>query len=235
MTEKELNTLLAYQEKDKGLREIEQKLASSDERKKLGEAVSFLKHVEENLAKLESTATELCAVYDNAVKQREELFAQEKEFENAVKDVEDEGAGNYIMKKLDELLSSIRSLSAEIDRVFVEMQKVLKDYANLKNKNKEMRAQYTEFGEKYKGLEKSMADDKQKITAELDKLKKDIPADIMEIYEKKRRDKIYPILFEANGDFCGACNTELPLSVIQRLKNGEIIVCDQCGRLIYKK
>ena len=51
---------------------------------------------------------------------------------------------------------------------------------------------------------------------------------------KKRNNKIYPVLYEVRGNVCGACNMELPMSEINKLKNGEIIDCDQCGRLLYQ-
>ena len=56
---------------------------------------------------------------------------------------------------------------------------------------------------------------------------------LMERYLKKRADKIYPVVYAVKGNNCGACGMELPMSEKNKLKNGAVIECEQCGRMLY--
>ncbi|MBO5068109.1 MAG: hypothetical protein J6C62_06895, partial [Clostridia bacterium] len=71
------------------------------------------------------------------------------------------------------------------------------------------------------------------VEKELESLKKKVDPSLMDRYLKKRANKIYPILYEVKGNICGACRMELPMSEMNKLKNGDVIDCDQCGRLLY--
>ena len=61
----------------------------------------------------------------------------------------------------------------------------------------------------------------------------------MELYLKKRAEKIFPIVFEvkANGkDFmCAKCYNLLDLSAVSKLSKGELVECDHCHTLMFKK
>ena len=56
----------------------------------------------------------------------------------------------------------------------------------------------------------------------------------MERYLKKRANKIFPVVYAVSNKVCGACNMELSMSELNKLKNGEVIECDQCGRILYQ-
>ena len=92
----------------------------------------------------------------------------------------------------------------------------------------------TEYGKKYNELKASKKEEKDKIESELNEIKKKVDPALMERYLKKREEKLYPILFEVTGEFCSCCNMELSLADLSKLKNGEVIECDQCRRLLYK-
>ena len=72
------------------------------------------------------------------------------------------------------------------------------------------------------------------IKSELEKLKAKVDPALMAKYLEKREKKMFPIVYAVRGEFCGACNMQLNMADLSKLKNGEIIECDQCGRLIYK-
>ena len=77
-------------------------------------------------------------------------------------------------------------------------------------------------------------DEMDKLNKELLVLRKKVDPALMESYDKKRKEKLFPIIFEAKEDVCGACSMNLSMIDIAKLKNGEIIECDNCRRLLYK-
>ncbi len=227
--------LLKYQETDSRLRKIEIELSGSEERKKAVSAKKYIESVEETVAKLDLKAQELTISYESAIAELEQLKSQESEFNKALDGVCDEMSATYLIKKTDEILNKIKNIYAKINGVNAEIQSILTEYASVKAKTKAAQAQYAEYGKKYNDLKASKKEEREKIEAELDALKKNVEPSLMERYLKKRSEKIFPILYEINGNVCGACNMELSMAEVNRLKNGEIIECEQCRRLLYKK
>lgn len=230
-----IEQLLKYQEIDAGLRKIEMELAGSEARKKAVAAKKFLESVDETVNKLDVKAAELAHIYEKMQSESKILSEQREEFIGALEHAEDENALNYLSKKADELYAKVKNLSQEASKVAEAMQAVYKEYAGIRNNIKTAQAQYTENGKIYNELKASKQDERTKIESELKELEKNVDATLMERYKAKRAAKIFPIVYEVRGNVCGACNMELPTSVLAGLKNGDIIECDQCGRLLYLK
>ena len=148
--------------------------------------------------------------------------------------VADDKEASYLIKKADELIAKIKALGAKASKIAEEIHALLKDYNNIKNTTKVAQAQYKENAEKYNALKETVKDEKESIEKELSELKKKVDPALMEKYLKKRADKIYPVVFALRGNVCGACNMELAMSEINKLKNGEVIECGLCGRLLYQ-
>ena len=230
-----IEALLNYQAADAKLRKIEKTLGESEERKKAMSAKKYLEGVEENVNKLDTRAAELIGFYEQATQEQIKLKEQEAVILESLDAVADEKEAQYLIKKAEELISRIKTLGAKASKISEEIQAVIKEYSTIKNTTKAAKAQYTENVEKYNALKESVKAEKEAVEKELETLKGKVDAALMERYLKKRANKIYPVLYEVRGDVCGACNMQLPMSEMNKLKNGEIIDCDQCGRLIYQK
>lgn len=230
-----IEELLIYQEADAKLRKIETELSNSDARKKAITAKKYLEGVEANVDNLDARAAKLMDVYEKALLEQDKFKEFEAEVESAVKEADNSSEVSYLIKKADEVVAKIKALSAKINKLAEEIQSVVKEYMNIKSTTKVMQAQYAENGKKYNELKASVKEEKEKIEKELESLKKKVEPALMERYLKKRAAKIYPVIYEAGDNMCGACNMELPMSDMTRLKNGEVIECSQCGRLVYKK
>ncbi len=229
-----IEELLKYQEKDAELRKIEQVLSSSEERKKAVAAKRYIDGVEESVAKLDARAAKLAEEYQKAFNEQEKLKEQEADFVRAVDGVKNENEAGYVLKKIEEIASRIKILMSRAEKLAEEMTLVVKEYVKIKNETKAAQAQYAENGKKYNELKASVKGERDAIEAELKKLAEKVDPALMERYLKKRAGKIYPVVYEVRGSVCGACNMELPMSELGKLKNGEVIDCDQCGRLLYK-
>ncbi len=228
-----VKALLAYQIQDAKLREIEKTLLGSEERKKMSSAKKYILGVEENVNKLDDRALELKGIYAKTAEQQMKLQEQQAELAEALDSVKDEKEASFLIKKADELISKIKALNAEANKIAEEIKNIVSEYDKIKTTTRAAQAQYKENADKYKELESSLKAEKESVEKELSALKKEVDANLMERYLKKRADKMYPILYEVKGNACGACRMELSMSDMNKLKNGEIIDCEQCGRMIY--
>lgn len=230
-----IEQLLKYQEVDAKLRKIEVELAGSEARKKAVAAKKYIDGVEENVNKLNAKAEELMHAYREIADEQERLSEQKEEFQSAFEHAEDEKAIAYLLKKVEDLETKIKRLVSQANKVLAGMQGVIKEYASIKNTTKAAQAQLAEHGKKYNELKQSKQEEKTAIEKELQELEGKVEPALMERYKKKRNGKIFPVVYEIRGNVCGACNMELPMSVITRIKNGEVVECDQCGKLLYLK
>ena len=109
-------------------------------------------------------------------------------------------------------------------------------YNTLKKKTLAAQKQFKESGQKYTEFKASKAESKQEVLARLEAIEKEVDPAVMALYKQKRADKIFPILYEyAGAGFCPNCRTEISKLAESNLTKTGVIVCDNCGRLLYKK
>ncbi len=224
---------MEYQNQDAQLKEIENVLLNSEERKKRNTAKKYILGVEENVNKLDDRASELKGAFESISQKQAQLLEQQAELSQALNSVEDEKQASFLIKKVDELIAKMKNLSVEADKISKELQSVVAEYEKIKKTTKAAQIQYKENNDKYKELENSYQSQKESAEKALNELAKKVDKVLMERYLKKRADKMYPILYEVKGNSCGYCRMELSMSDMNKLKNGEVIDCEQCGRLIY--
>jgi predicted nucleic acid-binding Zn-ribbon protein len=230
-----INELLNYQETDAKLRKIETTLSSSPARKKAASAKVYIEGVEENVNKLDDKAGIISSEYDAIVAEQKKITEQLAELEKAVESAEDENEIAYLAKKAEELTGVVKTICANISKINEEFQKVVKEYSEIKSATKKAQSQYAESKKEYDELKGSVQAEKDAIVKELEQIKKKVDPVLMEKYAKKRANKIFPIVYEVTSNVCGACRMELSMLELNKLKNGEIIECDQCGRMLYQK
>lgn len=228
-----LKNLLNYQEVDAKLYEIEVKLSGSEERKKAISAKKYIDGVEENVNKLDDNSANIFASYEQATSEHAKLLEQLDELTKALDSAKEENEVEFLIKKVDALLGAIKNISIKIEKLAEEMQSSLKEYASIKKTTKVAQEQYAKFGSMYNEMKKAVAEEKKNLEEQLAELAKKVDNNLMDAYKAKRANKIFPVLYQVRGNVCGACNMELSMLELNKLKNGEIIACDQCGRLIY--
>lgn len=230
-----IQELLKYQEIDASLKKIENELADSPERKKAITAKKYLDGVEENVNKLDDKAGNLSAEYQAKLEELNKFKELEQELVSALNEIDDQAQAGYLIKKAEELIAKIKSVNAEINNLSNAVSAVMKEYVNIKNTTKAAQLQYNENGKKYNEFKASKQAEKTEIEQQLATLKAKVDPKLMEMYLQKRANKIYPVVYEVSNSVCGACSMSLSLSELNKLKNGEVIECDQCGRILYQK
>ncbi len=230
-----IEALLVYQQADAKLRKIETELAGSEARKKAISAKKYLEGVEDCVNRLDTRAETLAAEYEKASEELVKITEFQAEFESAVKEATDSSGVAYLIKKLDDVGLRIKALTGKLNKLAEEIQAIKKEYSGIKATTKDMKAQYSEFGKQYKELQASVKQEKEETEKQLEDLKSKVDPALMKRYLEKRAAKIYPVVYEARENVCGACNMELSMSETTRLKGGEIIECSNCGRLLYRE
>ncbi len=229
-----IKELLAYQSADAKLRKIEKELGSSVAKKKAASAKAYLEGVNDSVNKLDDKAELFANESVSLFEQQKRIAGELEDITKAIDSATDENEVSYLAKKADELLNQIKALVQKINKNNEESTKIVKEYSNIKTQTKSAQTQFTEAKEEYDKLKAGFKDEMLAINKQLGALRKSVDPILMEKYEKKRANKIFPIAFEVTDSVCGACRMELSMLELNKLKNGEVIECDQCGRLLYQ-
>ena len=227
-----IQALLAYQAVDEKLKAIEMQLSANEDRKKAAAAKKFLESVNETADRLEAKAGELAQGYKLLAEKQKELIDNIGEYDNVDGFGEDEV--EYVKKKAKELDEKIVSLDQELKRLEKAVKDTVDEYSALRQKTVKAQEQYRESAAKYNEARAAVQSERDEITAELEKLKKDVDPELMEIYLAKRRDKMpLPIVYACKGELCPACGMGFSLQEMNELKIKKTGECEHCRRMIF--
>ncbi len=231
-----IDELLKYQETDGKLRAIEQEIAATDERKKYVTARKFLEKAPEKLDALDVKATELRHIFEMLEKKYAEIADTIKDYENLDEMVDEQGGEiSFYKKNASQISDSLRALKAEINKLVSQIESTAAEYATAKKQTIAMQKQYKEYKVKYTEVKDSRAKEIQAIEAELAKIAEKIPKNVLEKYEAKRKEKLYPVVCEVSGNRCPQCGMELSIAELSKLSEGTSIECDSCRRILFKR
>ncbi len=230
-----LDDLLEYQKVDGELRRVEQQLASSDERKKFVQAKNGVKNAETRIAEEDARAVEIRKLRDAIAARVEEAGKAVDEYADIDELVEREGGDvSFYKRNAQQLAEKLRAAKAELSRLAAEADALFEEYGKMMEQGKKMMALYKEYSEKFRVLQEARAGETGEIEKRLKELAKKIPADLLERYQQKRREHIYPVIVPLSGDTC-MCGMDLSIAQKGKLENGEILECEHCHRLICKR
>ncbi len=227
-----LNELLEYQKVDGELRKIEQELAASEERKKYVQAKKFMENAREKLEAQDRRAVELKEAEATLISRCEEINKAIAEYQDVDQMVEDGGDISFYKKNVQSLLERVRALKGELSKLVNEIETAVDEYKKFKEQTISMQKQYKEYGEKFKEVKGAREEEVKEITQRLNAIKKSIPAEILDKYERKRKERIFPILVPLTNGGC-VCGMNLSIAEQGKLAGGNVIECEHCSRFIY--
>ncbi|MBP5242665.1 MAG: hypothetical protein J6Z36_03135, partial [Clostridia bacterium] len=141
----------------------------------------------------------------------------------------------YLKKNAQTLSDALKGVKKSLTAVKEQMESVTQEYEKLKKQTLTMQKQFKEYKAKYEALVAEKDGEVSAIRAELSKLEKDISPDLLERYQNKRKEGLWPVLCPLKTDRCGLCSMELPRAAISKLTEVGVIECENCHRLIYKQ
>ena len=72
-----------------------------------------------------------------------------------------------------------------------------------------------------------------RLEAELQQSEATLPDDVRESYRRIVRGRGEDALAMVENQFCGGCNQQIPLNMLNRVMLGQPVFCKTCGRLLY--
>ena len=82
-------------------------------------------------------------------------------------------------------------------------------------------------------LQEPLQADLARVQAELHQTEATLPDDIRETYNRIVRQKGEDALAMVENQFCGGCNQQIQLNMLNKVMLGQPVFCKTCGRLLY--
>ena len=228
-----LQAILHYQEVDTKLYKIERELAGCDERKEYVKVKKFLETAPEKLDSLDVKATSLKTQAEDLVKAYEAAEETLKDFENLDELVNGGADIAFYKKKAQSIVEKLKKLKADMNTLSATIKETDAEYQKLKKQVISAQKQYADVSEKYKAVKSAKDAERKEIEAELSNIAKEVPAQMLEVYQTKRKERVFPVVGQLTSNRCPYCSMEPPIAARNQLTGGGVIECDNCHRIIF--
>ncbi len=229
----QLHLLWEYQKADVEVDKMEASIKRSPTRQKLlkyrdyvVEQQNTLKHIESEVANMQDR---LEALKDAIRMTDDQLHTLQNKMD------QDPPAS---MEALQQFLSDARRFQNNLNAYEQEVRRISKDASDRERQQHDVRVraakakgEFDKLKVVYDGEKKEKDEDLEKLRAAAAEKAQAIEPEFMERYKNIKRHSVPP-LAQLLGDQCGGCNMGLPSSVSRRVKAGELVECETCGRLL---
>lgn len=229
-----MEALLKYQEADLQYDKLEASLKNSPASKRFAKVRQFLEDQKRVLQRMMAAVESRRKTID-ATAERFDLYEKRykdgiAKFENANKEDPNE------LAKFTQYFEQLTARIAQERREFQQLVHALeKEEAQLSDMRIKIAKARKEYDELKAAVEKERAEAQESLTAAkaaADALAKDVDPKLMEAYRHVRRNHSLAVV-EVVGNKCSGCNMELPAVADRRLREQELVECDNCGRILY--
>ena len=230
-----IKPLLEYQNKEREKLALLSGVEGGRAKREFNDATNTIENAKRMLLNLENDAKVLLNNYESISKNLGEIFDKVSVYnKNANKSTNEEEA-NEQLSFISGLLSKVSAYEAQLNDISNKIN--IKTNAFEQAKMDVVKSQKIVAGATaaYENEKKAAEPKLEKIEAELKTLGVKVTPALLEKYKSIRKSKQQgDIVVILNGNRCGGCHFELPLSLIHKVSNQGYIVCEECGKIIYK-
>ena len=229
----QLHLLWEFQKADVEVDKLEASIRRSPVRQQLvkykelyAEQQNAMKHIESEVATMQDR---LEALKDAIRMTNEQVHALHAKMENE----EPKSAA-----EVQQFMNDARRFQNNLTAYEQEVKRIRKDAADRERQQHDVRVRAAKAKGEFDKLKLVYDEEKRSKDGELEALKaaaaekaKPVEREFMERYREIKRHSVPP-LAALNGDQCQGCNMSLPSSISRKVKAGELVACETCGRLL---
>ena len=228
-----MDNIIKYQQIDMQLKKFARACENSEERNVMNKMTQLVKDAQNKSIALENKAQTLLDEYR---KIKQSYDATYKKIQKLVEKDANEMSCDELNKVIGEINKStadLYNLERSLIAINDKIKQTLKDFENTRNSAVKARNMHKEAKNKYDCNMTKYGPQIDKLKKEKLALEKEIDKGLLEKYNEKKHDNIFPVFVPLSGKMCGGCRMELPSKELDKLKTTKYIVCEHCGRIIY--
>ena len=230
----QLKELWNFMQVDMAADNFEAEMRKSPNRQKLLKRRNLLLELQNNNKRIDS---EIAVMQDRLEAVRDEAARLEALLKTALEDLQ--AAPPADMDEAQRKLDSVQKLTDTISRYEQELTKMRKDADSRDRQQKDIRVRAAKAKQEYDQIKAVYDKEYKQDTAKLAEMKKNIGVEaakqnpeLLERYRSIKQHCTPPMARLADGQCCG-CFMQLPSATLRTLKEGTLVECDNCGRILY--
>lgn len=229
----QFEALWSFQTEDLQAEAIADSLKRSPTRLKVEKTVELIKdrqkqykQIEDDILAMADRKDILCQAVENA---KAQLTSLEHQFEsNPPQSQEDVKA---LLSEVSKFRENIRQYEVEIGRIARESTVQGKQQMTVRREAAAAKKTFDELKAKYEEESRELKAKLEKQRAIAKGLESSVPPELLEEYMTIKRHISPPVVRLRFGQ-CSGCNTSLPSATLAKIKNGSLVECETCGRMI---
>ena len=229
----QLHLLWEYQKADVEVDKMEASIKRSPTRQKL---LKYREYVMEQQAALKHIETEVANMADRLEALKDAIRMTDEQLHSLQAKMDNDPPVNA--EALQQYLNDARRFQSNLTAYEQEIRRIRKDAGDRERQQHDGKVRAAKAKAEFDKLKVVYDEEKKEKDEELEKVRavaaekaKPVERDFMERYKEIKKHSVPP-LAQLFGDQCGGCNMSLPSSVSRRVKAGELVECETCGRLL---
>ena len=223
-----------YQEKDKERIVLLHTVEFGAVKREIDQATRTLNDARQSLLVLENDAKGLQSSYTALSKTLQDLLDKIGKLNKTTP--KDEGEIQKATTAISEMLSKLDAIEGQLETVSKSIAAKTKLFKDKWDAAARAQFTYKNLTPKYEEQIAKIKPQLDKIEAELAVIAKTIDKALLDKYKSRRKNEQTDkdIVVKTTDGRCGGCYFEMPLSLIHKISTNGYIVCEECGRIIYK-
>lgn len=229
-----MKTILQYQKVDFELKKLQRSVNASEEKDVMNKMMAYVKEAQNVSNGLEVKAGKALEEYQNLKKNYDEnvkkiqVLTSKTDFKS-----EDEFKDAY--KEINTLSSDLYMIERNLNIFINKAKQLLKDFEVTKNNVIKARGKFKTSKENYEKSVSAVEPKIEELKTQLKALEKTCSPALLEKYKTMKNDHIFPVFVPLlDGKTCAGCRMEIASGKLNKLGAEPYVVCEHCGRLIYK-
>ena len=229
----QLHLLWEYQKADVEVDKLEASIKRSPLRQKLRK---YQDYYEEQKTAMKRIENEVAAMQDRLEALKDAMKMTDEQLHSLHSKMENDPPKSS--QEVQQFLNDARRFQNNLTAYEQEIKKIRKDASDRERQSHDVNVRAAKAKNEFLKLKPSYDEEKEEKEKELNALRavaaekaKPIEHEFMERYKDIKKHSVPP-LAALYGDQCGGCNMSLPSSVARKVKSGELVECETCGRLL---
>ncbi len=229
----QFEALWAYQTEDMKAESIANAIKRSPTRQKLEKARDFILDRQKQYKQIEDEVTAMIdrkeIIAEAVARSEEQLNALQDRFEQSPPQTREETKA--FLSEVSRCRDTIRQYEAEMGRIVKETESHDKLQRSVRLEAAKAKQSFDQLKAEYEEESRSRKDELEQQRAKARELEGAVDPALLKEYETIKKHTTPVVVRLVHGQ-CSGCNTSLPSATLSKIKNGAMVECETCGRMI---
>lgn len=229
----DFEALWTFQTEDLKAEAIATEIRRSPTRVKLEKSRDFIMERQKQYKQIEDSISEIADRKDMLIRALENTISliEDQRRRMDTLDPEDEASVASLREEVSRSREEIRSLEKELNQMSIDSAGYEKQLRSVRVEAAKAKQTFDQLKVDYENESKVKKEQLEQQRARVKNLESSVEPSLMAEYLAIKKHTLPPVARLQYGQ-CSGCNTSLPSATLSKIKNGALVECETCGRMI---